>query len=132
LELPAIRAEFTVTLQLLKRGLKLEPGRSHAGQVEVVDIGIPQAVIDETIPSMLTVNPDWARGVLPTRPMDAHKGSVGRVLVVGGSAGLVGAVGMASEAALRVGAGNVRAAVQVHCIGRLLTRMARVLQPWRP
>src|SRR5439155_362017 len=37
-ELPAIRAEFTVTLQLLKRGLKLEPGRSHAGQVEVVDI----------------------------------------------------------------------------------------------
>jgi len=131
-ELPAIRAEFTVTLQLLKRGLKLEPGRSHAGQVEVVDIGIPQAVIDETIPSMLTVNPDWARGVLPTRPMDAHKGSVGRVLVVGGSAGLVGAVGMASEAALRVGAGYVVAAVPVSCIDPLEARVAEVVKRGLP
>jgi len=44
---PAILANFTVTLQLLKRGLKLEPGRSHAGDIEVVDIGIPQAVIEK-------------------------------------------------------------------------------------
>ncbi len=131
-EHPAIRADFTVTLQLLKRGLKLEPGRSLAGDVEVVDIGIPQAVVDETIPAMLTVDPDWARGVLPVRPMDAHKGSVGRVLVVGGSGGMVGAVGMASEAALRVGAGYVVAAVPQSCVDPLEARLAEVVKRGLP
>lgn len=42
---------------------------------------------------------------LPPRPPDAHKGDFGRVLVLGGSRGLVGAAAMAGEAALRAGAG---------------------------
>lgn len=48
---------------------------------------------------------------LPFRPSDAHKGSVGRVLVIGGSAGLGGAVTLAVRAALRSGAGLVTAAI---------------------
>ena len=131
-EQPAIRADFTVTLQLLKRGLELEPGRSHAGDIEVVDIGIPQAVIEEAIPAMLTVDPDWARSALPVRPMDAHKGSVGRALIVGGSGGMVGAVGMASEAALRVGAGYVVAAVPMSCVDPLEARLAEVVKRGLP
>jgi NAD(P)H-hydrate epimerase len=131
-EQPAIRADLTVTLQLLKRGLELEPGRSHAGNIEVVDIGIPQAVIEEAIPAMLTVDPDWARSVLPVRPMDAHKGSVGRALIVGGSGGMVGAVAMASEAALRVGAGYVVAAVPMSCVDPLEARLAEVVKRGLP
>ena len=131
-EQPAIRADFTVTLQILKRGLKIEPGCSHAGFVEVVDIGIPQAVIDEIIPGMLTVDPDWARALLPSRPMNAHKGSVGRVLVVGGSGGMMGAVAMACEAALRVGAGYVVAAVPVSCVDPLEARVAEVVKRGLP
>ena len=45
--------------------------------------------------------------LLPTREADAHKGSFGRVLVVGGSRGMVGAVALAANAALRGGAGLV-------------------------
>jgi NAD(P)H-hydrate epimerase len=41
----------------------------------------------------------------------AHKGSVGRVLIAGGSAGLTGAVALAARAATRAGAGTVRCAV---------------------
>jgi len=44
---------------------------------------------------------------LPRRAADAHKGTFGRVLVVGGSRGMVGAVALASNAALRGGAGLV-------------------------
>lgn len=44
---------------------------------------------------------------LPAREADAHKGSFGRVLVVGGSRGMVGAVALAANAALRGGAGLV-------------------------
>jgi len=44
---------------------------------------------------------------LPPRSADAHKGDFGRVLVVGGSGGMIGAVALAANAALRGGAGLV-------------------------
>lgn len=43
----------------------------------------------------------------PPRPLDAHKGSVGRVLVVAGSRGMAGAACLTAQAALRTGAGLV-------------------------
>jgi ADP-dependent NAD(P)H-hydrate dehydratase len=46
-------------------------------------------------------------GRIPARPHDAHKGHFGRVLVVGGSTGMVGAPALAAQAALRGGAGLV-------------------------
>lgn len=48
---------------------------------------------------------------LPTRPRDAHKGTFGRVLVVGGSRGMLGAAALAGQAAFRGGAGLVTLAV---------------------
>lgn len=47
----------------------------------------------------------------PPRPREAHKASVGRVLVVGGSRDLAGAPFLAAWGALHAGAGLVRAAV---------------------
>jgi NAD(P)H-hydrate epimerase len=47
---------------------------------------------------------------LPKRSPEANKGSFGRILVVGGDIGMSGAVRMAGEAALRVGAGLVKIA----------------------
>jgi len=44
---------------------------------------------------------------LPARRRDAHKGDFGRVLIVGGSRGMIGAVGLAANGALRAGAGLV-------------------------
>ena len=41
---------------------------------------------------------------MPRRAIDSHKGDFGHVLVIGGDYGLGGAVRMAAEAALRVGA----------------------------
>jgi hydroxyethylthiazole kinase-like uncharacterized protein yjeF len=131
-EQPAIKASMTATLALPKRGLALEPGRSSAGAVEVVDIGIPPAVLSEMIPGMLVADPDWARSLLPSRPMDAHKGSVGRVLVVGGSAGMMGALALAAEAALRAGAGYVIAAAPRSCVDTLEARVAEVVKRAAP
>jgi len=48
---------------------------------------------------------------LPQRARDAHKGSFGRVLVVGGSRGMIGAPALSGNAALRGGAGLVTLAV---------------------
>ena len=48
---------------------------------------------------------------LPPRRPDSHKGDFGRALLIGGSRGMAGAIGLAGMAALRGGAGLVRLAV---------------------
>ncbi len=53
---------------------------------------------------------------LPRRDAEAHKGSFGTALIVGGSRGMIGAVALAGMAALRGGAGLVRLAVPENCL----------------
>jgi len=131
-ESPSIRASLTVTLAARKTGLVLEPGRSQAGRVEVVDIGIPPDLIAEQPASLLVADALWARSLLPPRPADAHKGSMGRVLVVGGSAGMMGAIAMASESVLRAGAGYAVAAVPRSCVDVLENRVPPVVKRGMP
>ncbi|MDA1195486.1 MAG: bifunctional ADP-dependent NAD(P)H-hydrate dehydratase/NAD(P)H-hydrate epimerase, partial [Planctomycetota bacterium] len=57
------------------------------------------------------MNPSTTPPRLPPRPTDAHKRSVGRVLVVGGSASMPGAPALAALGALRAGAGLALVAV---------------------
>lgn len=54
--------------------------------------------------------------LLPRRENDAHKGSFGTALVVGGSRGMIGAAALAGMSALRGGAGLVRLAVPQCCL----------------
>lgn len=101
---PAIRARTTVTMAALKTGLMLPPGCEHAGDVEVVDVGIA----DEHIAARIFVpDEEDVSALLPPRPLTAHKRSVGTVLVVAGSVGMSGAAALAGGAALRAGAGLV-------------------------
>ena len=107
----AVRADLTVTFGCPKRGHFLYPGRAFTGALEVVDIGLALEALDSSaLRVSLATAPDMAR-LLPGRDPRAHKGSVGRVLVVGGSVGLTGAVALAARAALRSGAGSVQAAI---------------------
>ena len=107
----ATRADLTVTFGCPKRGHLLYPGRAFAGALEVVDIGIaPGALAAAANPVELATATAMA-ALLPSRDPRAHKGSVGRVLVIGGSVGLTGAVALAARGALRSGAGYVKAAV---------------------
>lgn len=62
------------------------------------------------MPKILQIKP--LKKLLPARPRNAHKGLFGHVLVVGGDHGMAGAVRLAGEAALRVGAGLVSVATR--------------------
>lgn len=101
-----IKADVTVTMGLPKRGLLLYPGANFVGKIEIADIGIPSTVIELQDIKVNLLSTDNV-GRLPKRPSDSHKGNFGRVLVLGGSIGLTGASAMASESALRSGAGLV-------------------------
>ncbi len=53
---------------------------------------------------------------LASRPTDAHKGNFGKVLLVGGSRGMSGAIALSSMAALHTGSGLVSAAIPDRCL----------------
>jgi hydroxyethylthiazole kinase-like uncharacterized protein yjeF len=101
----AVCADLTVTFGLAKVGLFTLPGSEHAGRVQVIDIGLPKDAVRD-VPLDLLDNA-WVRARLPERPRSANKGTFGRVLVVAGSAGYVGAARLAAEACYRAGAGLV-------------------------
>ena len=106
-----VRADKTVTIGFPKRGLLLHPGAEFAGKLEVADIGFPKQVVDAQNISVNWTTAREAADWLPSRPRASHKGSYGRVLVVAGSTGMTGAAALASEAALRIGAGLVTLAI---------------------
>jgi NAD(P)H-hydrate epimerase len=99
-----------VTFQVAKPGLWIRPGKAHAGDVEVVDIGIPRGAPGLAAAAIGLIGPYVLDG-LPCRGATSTKFSSGHVLVVGGSRGLMGAPRMAAQASMRAGAGYVTACV---------------------
>ena len=107
----AVKADHTVTLALPKPGLITAPGSEYTGQWSVADISIPRSLLEDPALKMNLLDAAAIKGWLPPRAADTHKGTYGHVLVVGGSAGMIGAVTLTSWAALRCGAGLVTAAL---------------------
>ena len=107
----AIRADLTATFGLPKIGLLLPPGEDLAGELEVVDIGIPPHVLSEADPGKEFLLEEDFRGTLKKRSSSGHKGSYGHALIVAGSTGKTGAAALTSLAAARSGAGLVTLAV---------------------
>src|SRR5688572_2320325 len=104
----AAMTDLTLALGYSKLGLNLLPGSAHAGEVEVLDIGLDPVLGADIDVEMTTA--DWARQVLPERPLVSNKGTFGRVLVVAGSENYVGAATLSCLGALRAGAGLVTVA----------------------
>lgn len=102
---PHVEAARTVTFGAWKRGLVLQPGAAAAGQIELVDIGLPSpllAALDKA-PALLEAADIAAH--LPPRAVDFHKGLAGRAMLVAGSRALGGAALLAARGAARGGAG---------------------------
>jgi NAD(P)H-hydrate epimerase len=106
---PVIQARLTVTFGLPKLGLVLPGGAERAGQVEIADLGVPRDWLAAGIRTGLLEAAD-VRATLPPRPLDAHKGRYGHLLVVAGSVGKTGAAALACLGALRAGTGLVTCA----------------------
>ncbi len=111
----AFKADLTVTMQEIKRGLLLYPGQSYAGRIIPADIGIDTRPFDENLAVACMLeggkNEEDANdysGLLPLRRPDTNKGSYGKLLVISGSKGMSGAAFFNACAAYTAGAGLVR------------------------
>jgi hydroxyethylthiazole kinase-like uncharacterized protein yjeF len=107
----AVRADFTATFGMPKVGLYLYPGADCAGEITVIDIGIPDDVIDSFTYPIQTIEPSWASESVKPRDRNSHKVDYGRLLVAAGKTGMLGAAYMVCQGALRAGVGLVTAAV---------------------
>lgn len=121
-----VRATVTLSFVAWKQGLFTGRARACCGELLLDGLAIPPDMMPHTEIVLLAPPP------MAMRARDAHKGSFGHVLVIGGSTGFSGAAWLAGEAALRTGAGLVSLAIapaglpaamahrpelMVHCVG---------------
>lgn len=107
----AVRADRTVTFTLPKIGHMIGEGKEHSGELATMPIGIPEPFVGALPCRVQTVERDFLYEALPLRHIDGHKGTFGKVLLVGGSVGFTGAPWLMAEAAMRSGCGLVYLAV---------------------
>ena len=109
----APHADLSITFGGVRRGHLL--ARDEAGEVLVVDIGHPPP--EAALPRLVTDR--WAARSLPRFAAADHKGTRGRIVVLGGAPGMGGALRLAARAALAAGAGYVHAVAPAATIAEL-------------
>ncbi|MCB1679400.1 MAG: NAD(P)H-hydrate dehydratase [Halioglobus sp.] len=123
----AVRADLTVTFIGMKRGLFTLDAADHTGAIQFNDLGVGPEVYAQVAGDCQRLELESLLQRLPARPASAHKGLYGSVLVVGGDYGMAGAAALAAEAALRCGAGLVRAATRAEHVAALVARTPEVM-----
>ncbi|MGK4007762.1 NAD(P)H-hydrate dehydratase [Sorangium sp. So ce1036] len=104
----AVQADETVTFGHLKIGLLTPEGARLAGNVHVVDLGVPDRPILAQVGHVAEVlRKETIGSFLRPREASVHKHSAGNVLVIAGSSGKLGAALLSARAAMRAGAGLV-------------------------
>jgi hydroxyethylthiazole kinase-like uncharacterized protein yjeF len=110
----AIRAIKTVTFGYLKPGQLQYPGTAQGGDLQLIDIGLPdidflersQGKPQETSePQIFVTTCGAVQSVLPHRPHNSNKGTFGNLLTIAGSLGMSGSGILCASSALRTGAG---------------------------
>lgn len=117
-----VDADVTVTMHGPKVGLAVAPGRFHAGDVVVAEIGIP---VHETQHRLVG---EEILQLVPHKRADDTKYTAGSVLVVGGSPGMTGAVCLTAEAAFRADAGYVAVATHKDAMAVVETRLLEAVK----
>jgi hydroxyethylthiazole kinase-like uncharacterized protein yjeF len=123
----AVHATATVTFLGLKQGLFLGAAVDHCGELEFAGLDVPPELAAHGVPPLQRLVAGDLERALPRRPRSAHKGTCGRLLLVGGGPGMAGAIRLAAEAALRAGAGLVHVATHRDSVTTVLAGRPEIL-----
>ena len=102
-----IVADHTLTVGFAKRGLVADAAANFTGRLSVLPLRELTARLDATNADEVVVTPAVLAPLLPRRDFDTHKGDCGRVGILAGSHGYLGAAVLCSAACVRAGAGLV-------------------------
>lgn len=122
-----VRATSTVTMGELKAGLLVGQGPAVCGAIIVAGLGIPLPHVQPAGGWIRRVTPADAALALPARPLNSHKHSVGKILILAGSVGYTGAAALTASAALKSGAGVVVLAVPLSIYPILSKKLTEII-----
>jgi len=135
----AVSADCSISFACAKLGQVSAPAYGVGGELLVADIGMPRVLNDSVADTLLFVDDDEARRLLPRRRGDAHKGTCGHSLIIAGIPGKGGAAQMAAHACVRGGSGLVTLAapsqVQHSIVGHIPEVMTYAIpddKGWNP
>jgi NAD(P)H-hydrate epimerase len=123
----AVRANDTVTFGSLKMGLLTPEGARLAGNVHVVDLGVPDMVLAHVGHVAEVIDRETVASWFTHRETNIHKHAAGSVLCVAGSRGKLGAALLVGRGALRGGAGLVTIASWPEAIDALESRVVELM-----
>lgn len=99
------QADYTITFQAPKLAFMLPENAKYTGHLEIVDIGLDGDFLKDALTPYHYLTESEISTVLKPRNKFAHKGDFGKVLLVSGSMGKMGAAHLCAKAALRTGTG---------------------------
>ncbi len=117
--------DHTITFGAPKIGHYLYPGKTYTGTLHVMPLGIPWEknlsvfAADKTNEhhgETYLLDTALCKRVIKPRIIQAHKGTNGSTLIIGGSPGMIGAPILAVEGAVHSGAGKSSVAVPLQCL----------------
>jgi NAD(P)H-hydrate epimerase len=118
-----VQADLTVTVAFAKKGLVADAATSFVGRLSLVPLPDLQSP-DEWLDSAQLLTPELLQCWLPRREFEFHKGQAGRVGIIAGSRGFLGAAALACGGALRSGAGLVTLLVKEEIYSLLSARVS--------
>lgn len=102
-----LKADYTLSLGGLKKGLFFGKGKVNSGKIEKGDIGIDAEYFRNLSTDAYLIEGNDIPSMLPERKSDAHKYSAGKTFIVSGSGKYPGAAALTSKAAFAAGSGSV-------------------------
>lgn len=106
-----VKSYHTLTFQTPKLAFLLPDNKEFVQGWTVLDIGLDQKYIEEAETDYYLMEKKDVQPIHQKRNKFAHKGNFGHALLIGGSKGKIGAIALASKAAVRMGSGLVSALV---------------------
>ncbi|MCS6871063.1 MAG: NAD(P)H-hydrate dehydratase [Anaerolineae bacterium] len=125
-----LRADATITFEAVKHGLLTASAAEYVGTLHVAPLDLPADLPELAAVRHYVIDSAKVAALLPRRPLDANKGTFGKVLILGGSERYIGAAGLAAQAAYRVGAGLVTVAAPKPVVSALAAALPEVT--WLP
>jgi len=104
-----VKADYTLSFQNPKLALFLVENKDYCTNWILLDIGLDKSFIERMESDYETIDKDLIQSIYRSREKFSHKGDYGHSLIIGGSFGKIGAVVLASKAALKIGCGLVTA-----------------------